>query len=78
MLEREFEYFKSNQASLFEKYPDKFLVIKDLEVKYNAPSFEEAIEYASEHFEIGSFLIQQCTKNADGYKQTFHSRVIFA
>lgn len=78
MLEKEFEYFKSNQKSLYQKYPDEFLVIKDLEVKYHANTFEKALEYASKVFEIGTFIVQQCTQGNEGYTQSFHSRVIFA
>lgn len=78
MLDKEFEYFKSNQSKLFEKYPDKFLVIKDLEVKYVASTFEKALQHASKNYELGTFIIQHCTRDAEGYTQTFHSRVIFA
>lgn len=78
MLEKEFNYFKENYKHLFEKYPNQFLVIKDMEVKSAFSSFEQAIEYASNKFELGTFLIQECTKDENAYTQTFHSRVIFA
>lgn len=78
MLEKEFEYFKNNQNSLYQQYPNEFLVIKDLEVKYHAKTFENALEYASANFELGTFIVQQCTQGTEGYTQTFHSRVIFA
>ncbi len=78
MLEKEFNYFKENYKQLFEKYPNQFLVIKDMEVKSAFSSFEQAIEYASNKFELGTFLIQECTKDENAYTQTFHSRVIFA
>ncbi|MBP3343031.1 MAG: hypothetical protein IKK23_04955 [Bacteroidales bacterium] len=78
MLEKEFNYFKENYKLLFEKYPNQFLVIKDMEVKNAFETFEQAIEYASTNFELGTFLIQECTKDENAYTQTFHSRVIFA
>ncbi len=78
MLEKEFEYFKANNETLFASYPNKYLVIKDLKVQYAGESFEDALSYATQHFEMGSFLVQQCTKGAEGYTQTFHSRVVFA
>lgn len=78
MLEKEFEYFRNNQSDIYTKYPDKYVVIKDLTVQLAAETFEEALTLASEKFEVGTFLVQHCTKDESGYTQTFHSRVIFA
>lgn len=78
MLEKEFEYFKKNRESLFQTYPDKYLVIKDSGVRFAAGTFEDALSFASKEYELGSFIVQQCTKGEEGYTQTFHSRVIFA
>ncbi len=78
MLEKEFEFFKEHHKELYNKYPDRFLVIKDLEVKYDASTFEKALEFAVKKYELGTFLVQQCTKGEEGFTQTFHSRVIFA
>ena len=78
MLEKEFEYFRENKDTIYAKYPDKFVVIKDFSVQCAADSFEEALTMASEKFEIGTFIVQHCTKDESGYTQTFHSRVIFA
>jgi hypothetical protein len=78
MLEKEFEYFRQNQEAIYAKYPDKYVVIKDLAVQLADDTFEEALRKASERFEVGTFLVQHCTKDEKGYTQTFHSRVIFA
>jgi hypothetical protein len=78
MLEKEFKYFKDNYKALFTEYPNKYLVIKDQTVQHHSNTFEEALTYALTNYEIGTFLIQQCTESEDGYTQTFHSRVIFA
>ena len=48
-----------------------------MEVKNAFDTFEQAIEYASKNFDLGTFLIQECTKDENAYTQTFHSRVIF-
>ena len=78
MLQEQFKYYLDNQENLVKKYNGKFLVIKDLSIKGNFDSFEDALTWAAKEFEIGTFLIQECTQGDKSYKQTFHSRVIFA
>lgn len=78
MLEKEFAYFKEHQKELFRSYPNEYIVIKNLEVHCHASTFEEALVKAVERFDLGTFLIQQCTEGEEGYTQTFHSRVSFA
>lgn len=41
-------------------------------------SMEEAYEWGSGKYELGTFLIQYCAPDKDNYTQTFHSRVRFA
>lgn len=74
-LEKEFEYFKANQAELFRKYPQKFLVIIEEEVKGAYDTRAEAYDAAVEEFEPGKFMIQQCLLGTDAYTQNFHSRI---
>lgn len=77
-LEEDFKYFTDNHDDLFGKYPNKYLVIKNKSVLFNADSFEGALKYAEEiGLEIGTFLIQYCTEGDSAYTQTFHSRAIF-
>ncbi|HBB00735.1 MAG: hypothetical protein A2W86_11825 [Bacteroidetes bacterium GWD2_45_23] len=78
MPDKNFKYFTDNHDKLFNLYPNKNIVIKDEEVKFASDSFDEALSFAAEHYELGTFLIQLCTKDKEGYTQTFHSRVIFA
>lgn len=78
MLTEEFEWFKTNHKELFEQYPNKYVVIKDKSIKDAFNSFEDALKFASENFELGSFLVQMCSEGEEGYTQKFHSRVIFA
>nr|DAR07333.1 MAG TPA: hypothetical protein [Caudoviricetes sp.] len=73
-----FEYFTKNQAELYQDYPDKYLVIKDCKVEGDFDDFDSALNWAASNFELGSFIIQQCTGSAESYNQTFHSRVVFA
>lgn len=79
MLENEFSYYKNHQKELYLKYPDKFLVIKDQNVICSSDTIEDALEKAKKNeLELGTFLIQQCTGDEQGYTQTFNTRVIFA
>ncbi len=74
-LQQELAYFKANQASLVQKYQNKFLVIKDQEVKGVYDTEIDAYTEAQKTFELGTFLIQQCLSGTESYTQTFHSRV---
>lgn len=78
-LKREYNYFTEHHSELFEKYPEKFLIIKDESVKGYADGFEEAYQLAADmNLEIGSFLIQECAKDLDSLVQTYVSRAVFA
>ena len=77
-LQRELEYFKSNQKELVQKYEGKFLVVKDQEVQGVYNTEMEAYTEAKKKFELGTFLIQQCLPGQESYTQTFHSRVVFS
>lgn len=74
-LQRQLDYFKSNQDELIKKYEGKFLVIKDQEVRGVYSTEMEAYTNAKNKFELGTFLIQQCLPGQESYTQTFHSRV---
>jgi hypothetical protein len=77
MLDREFKYFLAHQKELFTQYPNRFLVIVGEEVKGDYESFEAALSAATAVYELGAFLIQECTAGTEAYTQTFHSRVVF-
>lgn len=78
-LDSELNFFISHQNELYKKYPNEFLVIKDSNICFNGNTFEDALNWAVEEakFELGSFIIQECSPGEDAYTQTFHSRVIF-
>lgn len=77
-LQTDFQFFVDNHASLFEEYPNMYLVISDKKVLFTRPTFEEAYKMALDNgLPIGSFIVQQCTEGDESYTQTFHSRVIF-
>ncbi len=78
LLEKEFNYYLSNQNELVKQYNGKFIVIKDQKV-IGAYDLEiEAIEMTSQKHELGTFLVQKCEPGTESYSQTYHSRVAFA
>jgi len=77
MLKKDFQYYLDNQAELVKKYNHRFLVIKDCQVVGDFGSYEEALYESSQKYELGTFLIQECTEGDSAYTQTFHSRVMF-
>ncbi len=76
-LQKQLDYFKSNQDKLVKKYEGKFLVIKDQEVLGAYDTETEAYAAAKKRFELGTFLIQQSLPGEESYTQTLHSRVVF-
>lgn len=79
MLEKEFQYFKENQKDLYQKYPDKFLVIQGQKVVIVADTMDQAYTQAIDGgYKLGEFLIQECLQGEDAYTEVFHSRVIYA
>jgi hypothetical protein len=76
MLEKEFQYYKDNQAELLNQYAGKFIVIKDAKVIGVYDSHSEAYNNTEKTEKLGTFLIQHCLPGNQGYTQTFHSQVI--
>lgn len=74
-LQKQLDYFKSNQDELVKKYEGKLLVIRDQKVRGVYDTEMEAYTDAKKKFELGTFLIQQCLPGQESYTQTFHSRV---
>jgi hypothetical protein len=78
MLQEQFKYYIDNQQRFVDKYNNKFVVIKNLEVVGAFDAMHEAYDYAVKNYELGTFIIQKCTEGDKDYTQTFHSRAIFA
>ena len=74
MLDTEFAYFKEHQLRLFKEHPGKFLVIRGEEVIGVYDSQEEAYFLTKAEHELGTFLIQRATPEAEAYSATFRSR----
>ena len=76
-LEKEFQYYLDHQRELVDKYNGKFLVIRECAVVGAYDTELEAVEKASETYEMGTFLVQKCEPGKESYTQTYHSRVCF-
>jgi len=76
-LKQDYQYFIENREKLCREYNGKFVVIKNQKVidvyddKVNA-----YLETSKEH-EAGTFIIQECTPDADIPIQMFHTRATF-
>ncbi len=77
MLEKEFKFYLDNQNDLLKEFLNKYIIIKDQKVVASFETKQEAYDYATEKFELGTFLIQHCLPGDLGHTQTFHSQVIF-
>ncbi len=77
-LEKEFNFYLEHQEEFVKKYFDKYLVIRDSEIVGIYENEIEAYTESSKKYNLGTFLIQHCLPGENNYKQTFHSRVIFA
>jgi hypothetical protein len=72
MLDKEFQYYLDNQNELLKKYNNRFIVIVGNEVVGDYDSFEQALfQTIEKKYELGTFLIQECTEGEDAYTQTF-------
>ena len=77
MLEKEFEYYTTHQEELLKQYNGSFIVIVGESVVGNYPDLPTAYNESKKKYELGTFLIQQCTPGKDSYTRKFRSRVEF-
>lgn len=72
----QYKYYTDNVVELFKKYPNKYIVIKNLSVIGSYSDFNIALKETVKKHKPGTFIIQHCTGNIES--QTFHSRVVFS
>ena len=78
MLEKEFQFYLTNQERLVKDYNGKYIVIKGGDVLGAYESEELAFFEVSKTHEPGTFLIQLVKPGDEAYTQSYHSRVVFA
>lgn len=75
MLEREYDFFQANQDELLRKYSGKFIAIVGEEVVTVGDTLAAAIKATIPDHPVGTFLIQEISKNESTRVQRFYSRV---
>ncbi len=78
MLDKEYKYYLEHQQELQKQYNGRFLVIIGEKVVGDYESQREAYLDSIKKYQLGTFLIQECTDRISDYTQTYHSRVLFA
>lgn len=78
MCDLNYEYYISEYEKIYSQYSDKFVVIKDKEILGAYDSFEEAYKKTVKTEEIGTFLIQHCTKEQSNVNYFYSNNVIFS
>lgn len=75
-LKKNFDFYIKNHNEIIKKYLNKFIIIKDEKIIDSYDTFEEAIKESSKKYELGTFIIQKCSKDLNEITQAYHSRVI--
>lgn len=65
---RDFDYFVKNYQKLFKKYGHKFIVIKNETVVGAYDSVFNAIDTLSGKYEVGTYIIQECSGDESAYR----------
>ena len=73
---QDFDYFIANYDSLYSKYGHKFLAIKNKKVLGAYNSVRDAIDELSSTYEIGTYIIQECTGDDSAYRTTIMRLII--
>ena len=72
----DFDYFIENYDSLYKEYGHKFLAIKDKKVLGAYNSVPDAINDLSSIYEVGTYIIQECTGDDSAYRTTIMRLII--
>jgi hypothetical protein len=70
MFERELNFFIANQDRLVAQYDGKTLVLRGDEVVSVHDSALDAYLDATKKYQLGTFMIQPCSKGPDAYTVT--------
>lgn len=67
MSNADYKWFVSNYNELYKKYGDCYLVIKNKTVLGSFHSYADGVRAMLGKEELGTFIVQKCTSNTDGY-----------
>ena len=68
-------YFVSNHKALFKQYPNRYLVIEDNKIIYDADTMSLAVKWVDSN-NVEEAIIQHCTEGASAYSSSFCSQII--
>ena len=66
----DFDFFIENYQNFYKEYGHKFLAIKDKKVLGAYDSVTETIRDLTPTYEVGSYIIQECTGDESAYRTT--------
>lgn len=79
MCMKNYDYYTQNFDELYEKFQNKFVVIKDCKVIGTYDTLDDAISTTSKKEELGTFIVQHCIKEDEGSCNNFYSNnIIFS
>lgn len=67
MRDDDFKWFIENYDALFQKYGHKYIAIKDKTVLGVYDNIVTAIDTTAEKYELGTFIVQECTGDSSAY-----------
>ena len=73
---QDFDYFVNNYQNLFKQYGHKFLAIKNQTILGAYDSVPDAINNLSSKYELGTYIIQECTGDDSAYRTTIMRLII--
>lgn len=78
MADINYDYFIAHFEELYSLYKDKFVVIKNEKVLNIYDGFDKAFVETVKTEDIGTFLIQHCTKENSSFGNFHSNNVVFA
>lgn len=72
----DFDFFIENYQHFYKQYGHKFLAIKDKEILGAYNSVTDAIGDLTPKYEVGSYIIQECTGDESAYRTTIMRLII--
>ena len=67
---RNFEWFLQHYMEIYLLHGNCYVVIYEQRIVYVTKSFSNAVKYANEHYEPGTFNVQHCNGDESGYTVT--------
>ena len=72
----DFDFFIENYQNFYKEYGHKFLAIKDKKDLGAYDSVTETISDLTPTYEVGSYIIQECTGDDSAYRTTIMRLII--